>query len=805
MYTIEKIQVIINAVFLQQTANTTIAHLAIDSRRISFAHETLFFAIKASHRDGHDFIQQAYDKGVRCFVVEQPIAVRAYEEANFLQVADVLAALQKITAFHRLQFHFPIIGITGSNGKTIVKEWLFQLLENAYSIVRSPKSYNSQIGVPLSIWNITKAHNLGIFEAGISATNEMLSLQKIIQPTIGILTNIGNAHNEGFASKEEKLLEKVKLFHTVELLIYCNNTDWINAILEKLPCKKWCWGLGSNADIQVKAIEKLPYKTNITLYYNNHNTQMELAYTDDAAIENAMHCITTLLYLGYTMETISTLLPLLEPVAMRLEQKRGIHNCILINDSYSNDMNSLEIALDYLQQQNPLLQKTVVLTDIPQTGKNKKQVYQQVAELLVQKNIEDFIGIGNDLMHYQHLFTAVKKNSFYATVPLAVQDFKEANFANQLILLKGARNFTLETFAHLLEEKVHQTVLEVHQHLLQPTTQIMAVVKAFGYGSGATEIANTLQNLKIDYLAVAYADEGVALRKAGIHLPIMVMNTDAAALDALLEYDLEPEIFSFELLQTFLQFAKHHALIHYPVHIKLDTGMHRLGFEEAAISKLVTLLKSSSFIQVKTIFSHLTSSEAKEEDTFTKAQNALFTKLCIQLEHGLGYSVTKHIANSAAILRHPDLQHQMVRMGIGMYGVTHNSIGLEPVCTLKTTIAQIKMLKKGATVGYNRKGILTRDSTIAIVRIGYADGYSRKLGYGNGKMLVNGHLAPTIGSICMDMAMLDITDIPNVQVDDYVIVFGDTLTVLQIAEWADTIPYEILTGISQRVKRIYYG
>jgi Alr-MurF fusion protein len=816
MYTIENIQAIAEGIFLQQASNNAIVHLAIDSRKIIFATETLFFAITASHRDGHDFIEQAYKKGIRNFIVEKKIDTDQYSNANFLQVSNSTIALQKIAAHHRTQFNLPVIGITGSNGKTIVKEWLFQLLESDYSVVRSPKSYNSQIGVALSVWSIQAHHQLGIFEAGISTKNEMVQLQKMIQPTIGILTNIGNAHSEGFENNLEKLQEKLKLFTHAQVLIYCSTHDWINQEIEQLDCKKISWGHTATAHIQVLRVEKFTTHSQIHLAYSNQQSSIALPFTDDASIENAMHGVTTLVYLGYTLEQISDLLATLEPVAMRLEQKRGIHNCVLINDSYSNDMDSLQIALDYLQQQNPALQKTVVLTDILQTGKNKQVLYEQVAALLVQKNIKVFIGIGPDLMAYQSLFTAFTKVSFFPDVATAMDNMDADTFANQAILLKGARTFGLEAFVHILEEKVHQTILEIqldrvvenvkkHQQLLYPSTQIMAIVKAFGYGSGATEIATTLQNLKIDYLAVAYADEGISLRKAGIHLPIMVMNTDAAAFDALLEYDLEPEIFSFPLLHAFLHFAKQHALVQYPVHIKLDTGMHRLGFEEQDMETLISVLKSNSFIQVKTVFSHLVGSEEVQLDAFTQEQNTLFLNYCTQLESHLGYPFIKHIANSTAILRHPNLQHQMVRIGIGMYGVTPNNLGLQQVCTLKTTIAQIKTLKKGDTVGYNRKGVLTKDCTIATVRIGYADGYSRKLGNGVGKMYLNGHYAPTIGSVCMDMTMLDITNIPNVQVDDYVIVFGDELTVLQVAAWADTIPYEILTGISQRVKRIYYG
>ncbi len=816
MYSIAKINKIIKGEFLQQASNDVIKHIAIDSRKISFANESLFFALTTSLRDGHQYIEQAYNKGIRNFIVSQKIDVSLFANATIIFVQDVLFALQSIAIFHRNTFTIPTIGITGSNGKTIVKEWLFQLLQYDYNIVRSPKSYNSQIGVALSVWNIKQEHNLAIFEAGISTIKEMGYLQKIIRPTIGILTNIGTAHNEGFENNIEKLKEKLKLFVNSNILIYCNKEEWINKEVEKLALATFTWSTNKNANITIEKIEKEIATTTLHLIYNKKKEQIKLPFTDEASIENSMHCIATMVYLKYNFDTINKLVQYLEPVAMRLEQKKGINNCTLINDSYSNDMQALQIALDYLQQQNASLKKTIILTDIAQTITNKEQTYNQIANLLYEKKIDKLIAIGNDLHKFQKFFTNIKQSFFYTTIEEAINDFEQIKFNNEAILIKGARQFAVEKYAHLLEEKVHQTILEIntdriianvkaHQKLLKPTTQIMAIVKAFGYGSGAVEVATILQSLKIDYLAVAYPDEGVALRKAGIHLPIMVMNTDEAAFNTLLEYDLEPELFSQQILQSFLLFAKHHALIDYPVHIKLDTGMHRLGFEENEMEKLCTILQKNNSLKIKTIFSHLVGSEDASLLDFTSRQNSLFVKMCTQLETTLGYTPIKHIANSAAIENYPLLQHQMVRLGIGMYGVTKNNIDLQQVCTLKTTIAQVKNVNANDTVGYNRKGILTKASTIATVRIGYADGYNRKLGNGVGKMLVNGILCPTIGNICMDMTMLDITEVPNFNIDDYVIVFGDALPVTQLALWSNTIPYEILTGISQRVKRIYYG
>jgi Alr-MurF fusion protein len=817
MYSIHKIIEVTHATVLQLAQEATITHLAIDSRRIHFPKETLFFAIIADRRDGHDFIAQAYNKGVRNFIIEKEMDTLLFPEASFLLVPNSIEALQLIAAQHRQQFTIPIIGITGSNGKTIVKEWLYQLLQNDYNIVRSPKSYNSQIGVALSVFNVAAHHTLGIFEAGISTTNEMSQLQKIIQPTIGILTNIGKAHSDGFENDIEKLQEKLKLFTHSEILIYNEDATLIRTEVAKLNCKKLSWGKAETGVIKIVSQEKINGHTNLNILYEDKSLEFSIPFADDAYIENAMHCIAACLYFKMDVPVLNKSLQQLEPVAMRLEQKKGIHNCTIINDSYSNDLSSLQIALDYLEQQNSALSRTVILTDLGDASLHADTAYNTVAQLLLQKKCTKFIGIGITIATYKNLFGKIGSCFFYSTIEEALHDFNPNSFHNEAILIKGARKFKIDELAALLEEKVHQTVLEVHldkvienikahQQLLNPSTQIMAIVKAFGYGNGATEVATVLQNLNCNYLAVAYTDEGVALRKSGIHLPIMVMNTDEAAFHALVENDLEPEIYSFAILDSFQHFAKQNALVDYPIHIKLDTGMHRLGFEAQDIEQLCTHLKGNNFFQVQTIFSHLVGSEAEDLDSFTQEQNNLFIELATTIEGAIGYKTIKHIANSAAIERHPHLQHEMVRLGIGMYGVTSNeNLVLQQTCTLKTTIAQIKHLKKGETVGYSRRGKLERDSIIATVRIGYADGYNRKLGNGKGKMLVNGALAPTIGSICMDMTMIDITDIPNVSEGEYVIVLGEALPVQQIATWCETIPYEILTGISQRVKRIYYG
>ena len=828
MFTIDAILNITKGIYLQNNNTiTTITQLAIDSRKITYPNSTLFFAIVSTYRNGHQYLQSAYSKGVRCFVVSENVALTTLENATILQVPNTIAALQQLAIAQRNAYPIPTIGITGSNGKTIVKEWLYQLLQKQYNIVRSPKSYNSQIGVALSVCNINATNTLAIFEAGISTINEMQYLQTMIQPTLGILTNIGNAHSEGFANDEEKLQQKLKLFTQCDTLIYCNNKTWVTTIVNTLPCNKLSWGNNADADIQIVITEKFATYSLLHLLHKGCKATLLVQFIDDAYIENAMHCIVTLVYLQYSFDEINKLLTTLVPIAMRLEHKRGIENSIIINDSYSNDVDSLLIALDAMQQQNPLLPKTVILTDIQQSQSNNEELYTKVAGLLMQKGITNFIGIGSNIMQCSKQFEALPYTQFYNNVTDLCNAYK-GNTNNELtvglhniihqhvVLIKGARQFGIENFAQLIEEKVHQTVLEInidlvreniqkHQLLLQPTTHIMAVVKAFGYGSGAVEVAQVIQSMNIKYLAVAYTDEAVALRQAGIYLPIMVMNTDSAAYESLLANDGEPEIFSIESLESFIAFAKKNALIQYPIHLKIDTGMHRLGFTANDLPMLITMLTQQNTVKVMTQFSHLVGSDAEEFDAYTQQQNTEFVQIATAIETAIGYTTIKHIANTAAIQRHSNLQHQMVRLGIGMYGVTTNTIGLQQVCTLKTTIAQIKHLQPNQTVGYNRKGIITQPTTIATVRIGYADGYNRRLGNGIGKMLLHNQLVPTIGNISMDMAMLNISQIPNAKVGDTVTVFDNQITVQQLATACGTIPYEILTSISQRVKRVYFG
>lgn len=829
-YNIQDIALIIKGEFLLKQADGSIEHLLLDSRKLIFPSNSLFFALIGPRRNGLPFIPELYEKGVINFVVSERIDVENYPLANIILVKDVMLSLHTLVAHHRKQFHIPVIGITGSNGKTIVKEWLNQLLEDKFNIVRSPKSYNSQIGVPLSVWQMNETHQLGIFEAGISESDEMHKLEKIIQPTIGIFTNIGEAHSEGFLNIRQKVNEKLQLFKNVETLVYCKDypainegiASYIKHLRDGTTASKihfFSWSSKTDATLRVTSVLKEATGTVISAIYNDKVIGIKIPFTDDASVENSVTCWAVLLYMNIDQEYILNHFGKLAHLAMRLELKKGFNNCSIINDSYSADLSSLKIALDFLSYQQQHKNKTIILSDFLQSGKNQKDLYQEIAGLLEMRSIHRLIGIGPHISKHHLLFEKVEgmRSFFYPGTEAFIKDFSNLSFNNETILLKGARVFEFENISQLLEQKVHQTVLEIdqnallhnlneYQSLLQPSTRLMAMVKAFSYGSGSYEIANLLQFHKVDYLAVAYADEGVELRKAGITLPVMVMNPEESTFDALVQYNLEPDIYSFSILSDFDFFLKEKGLQHFPVHIELETGMNRLGFDIAQISGLIEMLRKSSF-KVKSVFSHLAASEDAQQDDFTNHQAHLFTIACNQIQESTDFHFIRHIANSAAISRHPHLQFDMVRLGIGLYGIDSSAggqIDLKEVSTLKTTVAQIKHIRYGETVGYGRRGMFHKDSTIATVRIGYADGYSRRLGNGKGKMLVKGQLAPVIGSVCMDMTMIDISDIPGVMEGDDVIVFGKELSVRQVAQWAETIPYEIMTGVSQRVKRVYY-
>jgi alanine racemase len=819
LYSIKHIAKIISA-SSAVLVEASIAYLLIDSRKIVFPATSLFFALSGPRRDGHTYIHEVYERGVRNFVVSQQIDTTLFPESNFLLVDDVLKALQILALQHRSQFYYPVIGITGSNGKTTVKEWLYQLLQANENIVRSPRSFNSQVGVPLSVWQMQSQHTLGIFEAGISTVGEMEALANIIQPTIGILTNIGEAHSEGFANDGEKLKEKLQLFTHCQQLVYCIEALPSDIHIEQLlnpSIQLFSWSKKEGATLQIISETRLLNQTEILFSYQGQLHTITIPFSDIASVDNALSCVCIMLLKGIAITSIRERLLQLQPVEMRMQLKKGVNNTYILNDSYSNDLSSLSIALDYLKQQSGNVNTTVILSDILQAGMADDKLYTMVANELEQRNIHRFIGIGKVINSQKEVFTHIKETSFYNTTDDFLQQATHHQFSNDYILLKGARVFAFERINHWLEQKVHQTIMEInlsamvhnvkqYQQKFLPTTKLMAMVKAFSYGSGSVEVARLLQFHKVDYLAVAYVDEGVDLRKAGITLPIMVMNVDEVGFDALVDYNLEPEVYSFYIYNSFQQYLFQQGIQQFPIHIKLNTGMNRLGFEVDEVEILAKQLVTQQTFVVKTVFSHLVASESAEHDGFTQHQAILFNTACAVLEQQLPYRFIKHLANSSGIFRHPNLQYNMVRLGIGLYGVDSangTELHLQPVATLKTTIAQIRTVKANETVGYNRKGKVLRDSKVATIRIGYADGFNRQLGNSIGKVWLREQLAPVIGNVCMDMAMIDVTDIPNVKEGDEVEVFGKHLPIQQVADWCNTIAYEVMTTISQRVKRVY--
>jgi alanine racemase len=808
LYSVHELEKAMGAKPIINRVEATIRTLLTDSRKLHDTAFGLFFALQ-NRRDGHAYLSDAYQAGVRSFVISDiSIATNQFPEANFYLVENTLQALQDLAAYHRNKFNYPVIGITGSNGKTIVKEWLFQLLSSNYNIVRSPKSYNSQLGVALALWEMTDNHTLAIIEAGISKPGEMDTLARMIQPTLGILTHMGEAHAEGFTSFETKLSEKLKLFKSVQTLVISDE------YASKANVPTFVWGKHASANLHLQESNAVGGKTLIQANYQQHPQQISIPFTDAAAVENAICCWATLLALGLSTETIFEKMGRLQAVEMRLELKNGIHNCSIIDDSYSCDVSSLTIALNFLKQQQQHVKHSLILSDIPESSVANESLYQQIADLVQAAQVSRFIGVGPVISQFSALFP--KNSAFYPNTEALVKDLPSLNFTNEAILIKGARVFAFEQLSAQLVQKVHETVLEINLNALEanlnyyraqllPGVKVMAMVKAFSYGSGSAEIANLLQFNRVDYLAVAYADEGIALRQSGITLPIMVMSPEIASIDTLIQYNLEPEIYSFRTLTAIDLALKKHQKVHYPVHIKLETGMHRLGFDTEELSRLADILNNSNSMKVETIFSHLSAAEDKAEDTFTQEQINVFTHAADYLTTSLGYSFIRHLANTSGTGRWKAAQFDMVRLGIGLYGIDKTlPLGsLQTVSRLKTTISQLKTIKPTDTIGYNRLGKLPNGGTIATVKIGYADGYDRGLGNGVGKMLVNGQLAPTIGSICMDMCMLDVTGI-TVAEGDEVIVFNDDLRVEDIAKKLQTIPYEVLSGISQRVKRVYY-
>lgn len=818
MYDIRKIAEVTNGFFLKKKIlDTSIEHLLFDSRQVSFPTTSLFFAIQGERRDGHDFIQQLYDKGVCNFIVEKKIATRTFPKANFILVKKSIAALQELSLFHRNKFSLKSIGITGSNGKTIVKEWLLQFLQNDHQVVASPKSYNSQIGVPMSVFLIKKEHTLGIFEAGISRTNEMEFSEKIIQPEIGIFTNIGDAHSEGFKNIEEKLEEKLKLFQNCKTIVFCQDNKLVQKKMEQFDqAKLFTWSKKGKAKLQITSTSKQKQQTKIKGIFNKKKISITIPFTDEASIENAIHCWAVLLFLKKKNTWIAEKIQQLRPVPMRLEIKEGVNNCVIINDSYNADLTALKIALNHLEQQGKLNQRTLILSDILQVEMSSKILYQTIAQLIEDKKISKVIGIGQHVFSLRKYLDKKIETQFFKTTLDFLKKAQTNNFQNENILLKGARPFEFEKIAERLSKKNHNTVLEidlnalvlnlnVYNSFLKPKTKLIAMVKASAYGSGSVEVAKLLEFQKVDYFAVAYADEGVELRKAGIQLPILVLNPEEAVFEILEKQNLEAEIYSIELLEKFVQYFSNKK-VKILIHLKLDTGMRRLGFEEKDLDQLITILKKNKQIKIQSIFSHLAGSEANEHDNFTKDQVSRFQKMYDKICAGLKVRPMRHILNTSGINRFPQYQMEMVRLGIGLYGIDGSQTiqnQLQKVHTLKATISQIKNITKGETIGYGRKGKAKKAMRIATISIGYADGLMRSAGNKNFSVLIQGKRAHIVGNVCMDMCMVDVTEIPEAATGDEVIIFGKNPTVEELANVMNTIPYEIFPTISDRVKRVY--
>ena len=850
-YSIEKITTLIGARRIG-TADAQIGWLLTDSRSLCFPEETLFFALKTPRNDGHKYIEDLYRRGVRNFVIQNG-EFGKFEGANFLVVPSPLAALQRLAERHRDEFNSPVVGITGSNGKTMVKEWLYQVLSPDRNVTRSPKSYNSQIGVPLSVWLLNEQTDVALIEAGISQPGEMQALADIIQPTIGVFTSLGPAHQKNFRSMEEKCMEKLLLFHDAKVIIYNADDDLVSRCIRRSGFKGQ--RIGWRKELTDKGIEITLHSSPSTLntQHSTLNTQPStLTYTlpfiDEASIECSLAVAATALYLGVTPEQLRERMARLEPVAMRLEVKEGQHGCTLINDSYNSDINSLDIALDFMARREET-KRTLILSDIHQSGMDYDELYKRVNELCVQRGVSKLIGIGTRMASKSNLITVSEKYFFPTTEGFLASDtFRSLH--DEVILIKGARAFGFDRITEQLEQKVHETILEVnlnavvdnlnyYRSFLKPETKLVCMVKADAYGAGAVEVAKTLQDHRVDYLAVAVADEGVELRRNGITQNIMIMNPEMTAFKTMFDYELEPEVYSFRLMDALIRAAEKEGITDWPVHIKLDTGMHRLGFDpDKDMNELISRLKHQNAIIPRSVFSHFVGSDSDDFDNFSRMQFEKFDRASRQLQAAFDHHILRHMDNSAGIEHFPERQLDMCRLGLGLYGIdpyskiengefgienydyskggkldkqsNHNSefsiinSQLKPVSTLKTTILQLRHVPKEETVGYSRKGILTRDSLIAAIPIGYADGLNRHLGRGACYCLVNGQKAPYVGNICMDVAMIDVTDIPDVHEGDMVEIFGNNLPVTVLSDVLDTIPYEVLTAVSSRVKKVYF-
>ena len=841
IYTIEKITTLIGA-RRYGTKEAQIGFLLTDSRSLCFPEETLFFALKTERNNGQNYIPDLYRRGVRNFVVEtlSPIdtdkagSARAkswsvlYPDANFLKVVNSREALQRLAERHREEFDIPVIGITGSNGKTVTKEWLYQILSglqdeqpaDKYIVTRSPRSYNSQIGVPLSVWLLNQHTQVGIFEAGISEPDEMQALHDIIQPTIAVLTNLGAAHQKNFRSLEEKCMEKLTLFRDAEVIVYPSDNEVVSRCVRKLQFKGRKLGWSMKNDQAPMYIKKMHQDDTTTISYVFNETEGEytIPFIDEASVQNSISCAVIALHLGIAPEVLKRRMEKLEPVAMRLEVKEGQRGCTLINDSYNSDINSLNIALDFMNRRPDQQGRshTLILSDIEQSDLEPDDLYQEVAKQAAKRHVQKLIGIGKQQLSANKRNLLIPQQYYFPTVDAFIRSKEFRNLHDEVILLKGARRFGFDQLTELLVQKVHETTLEVHlnavvdnlnyyRSFLKPETKMVCMIKADAYGAGAVEIAKTLQDHRVDYLAVAVADEGVELRKAGITSNIMIMNPEMTAFKTMFDYDLEPEVYSFRLLDALIHAARQEGITGWPVHIKLDTGMHRLGFNvREDMDLLIDKLRRQQAVIPRSVFSHFVGSDSDDFDEFSAQQFALFKEGADSLQRAFEHKILRHMDNSAGIEHFPERQMDMCRLGLGLYGVNPrtNEI-INNVSTLKTTILQLRHVKAGESVGYSRKTILEKDSLIGAIPIGYADGLNRHLGNRHGYCLVNGHRAAYVGNICMDVAMIDVTDI-DCKEGDSVEIFGDNLPVTALSDVIDTIPYEVLTGISNRVKRIYF-
>jgi Alr-MurF fusion protein len=817
MISIKKVAAICKGKIISGSSDDHIRNFYTDSRIPVTGKASAFIAIEGRNHDGHVFIPELYQMGTRSFIIEKQQAgfINLCPRATFILVPKGLVALQQLAAWHRMQFSIPVVAITGSNGKTIIKEWLSQLLSSQFHITKSPKSYNSQLGVPLSVLQMDSLHELAIFEAGISKPGEMETLQNILRPTIGIFTNLGSAHDEGFSNRNEKLSEKLKLFTGVDVLIYCRDQVQVHQTISSKKIPVFTWSLTGRGDLDISIKNQDGQGTKCLYSYKGFEIEIFLPFSDSASLENAFHCMALITWLKLPLHRFTEAFQNLKNVPMRLELVEGNNHCHIINDAYNNDLAGLIAGIDFMIQQQNKPQKTLILSDVLQSGKKGPDLYAEIAWLVKTKNIDRMIGIGHEICQNKETF---KGNCiFFESTENFLANIDEASFYNQTILVKGARPFRFERIVQKLQKKLHGTVLEINLEALlhnfnfyrskiQSETKMMVMVKALAYGSGSHQVSSLLQYHGADYLAVAFADEGIELRHHGISLPIMVMNVQPDQFEKIFSYRLEPEIYSLALLKALHQFSlQRHA--EFMIHIKLETGMHRLGFKKEELEELCSIIQSNPYLKVVSVFSHLAGADEASHDEFTLKQISAFDDFSSTLSERLSIKPSRHILNSAGILRFPQYQFDMVRLGIGLYGYDACKLyqnQLQQVSTLKTTISQIHKIGPEDSVGYSRAGKLEDGGRIATIAIGYADGYPRVLGNGNAYVTINGGKARVIGNICMDMTMVDVSHI-DCKEGDSVIVFGQDPDIYQLAQLAKSIPYEVLTNIKDRVKRIYYS